>query len=827
MDATKRIYYVSAPCGAGKTRGAVSYIKANISRKNFIVVVPTTLMVEQWSVALAEQGIVAEPITNNTANGHVKRTIIEKQNKFKPQGHVQIITWNAYADLPYRPEHKNIQVIVDEVPQTDKYFPWNISGHIEDLANVLKVERPINDKVSVVEASDRDALELSLMSRGDDVDEIFREFKRHVLSPNRTVFVDSAAYERVFHRHSISPNDYESNRVSFLSMLNPCLLEGVILLGANITASILYHWMTRMHDVRFIEHAQIGIRMEPQFPRKSRLKVYHYFEGETLASKYRFNCVTLSGKKVIDEMDRLAVQVFGDEPFLYVANRNRAPELLKSCPNAMRLPVDSRGLNSYREYDNIYFSAALNREPKHIRMMGDLGLSSKEVYRATACEQAYQAIFRTSLRDKSAQHEITAIVPDFITATYVSGLVGGATITKLDIDHAWSTKALTPMEKKQRARAKKALNKVFESEWVPKTFINVDGRQNDDYQTANTLLEQQGELATLVEFCNDILNEVSPEGGNQVSCYVTFHENLQACEENEHRVIKMTPMEFVRFLKTQWRSVQDDKHSRALFNPGKFCRRQGGSGWRTLVNFQSSSMLVLDFDGGNLSPEQFWVVFGPNAGPGRQLNFALYNSFNRSPEQPNRFHAVIFYRRQAQSIEEHRAVFDGIVRRLEEEGFNTTGMGLDVASATGVQSFYVPCTNRSYPEMAFFESHGVTARALASAVDPSLYARTKLASKSERRTWLQSSSSWSPPDLEPILSSLRGLTSDRHKPLFAAATKLSRAGLSPCEIEAVLIGVLGEEPKIKKKIRDANRSISKYRMIGGGSSGASANNAPG
>lgn len=821
----KRIYFVSAPCGAGKTTAAVGYIKENIGNKNFVVVVPTILMVAQWSKALAEAGVSAEALTSHSRDVRVKRIIIERQNAFQPQGNVQIITWNAYSELAFRPPHKNIQIIIDEVPQTDKFFPWNIADHIEELSNVVSLKKQINDRVSEVCAADVDKLRSHLSQPGDDVDMLFDEFKRHISSPYRAVYVDSAAYERVFNRREICRDNRDFNRVGFLSMLNPCLFEGAILLGANIETSILYKWMTQMHEVKFIEHKEILRRLGPQFPRERQLKIFHFLDGDTLASKYRFDCMTASGSTVIDEMDRRAVELFGDKQFLFVANKKRTAKQLEECDGALRLPVDSRGLNSYSGYDNIYFSAALNREPHHLRMLEDLGLGSRDVYRATTCEQAYQSLFRTSLRDKSAKRMVTAIVPDLTTATYIADLVGDADIEHLEIKHEWKAKALTQTQKKQRARAKKSLEQFLASKCIPISILKESGGQINELELENTPQAKRGELAALVIGEFEGRQRIKREKSNHSPCYVTFHDALTDCEPDQHKLKETTAVAFARFLKTQAKNVVGHKEDRSLFNPAVFSRATEGSGWRTLANFQSSSMMVLDFDDGLLSPERFCEIFGPNSGASRQLNFAIYNSFSRSPEQPNRFHVVLFFSQPARSIHEHRAVFDGVVRRLEDEGFNPSVTGLDPVSSRGVQSFYLPATNRAYPEMAFFEAYGVTARELGSAIDPSLYAKTKLA-PSTRRARPVELIGVSDAGVEKILNECRKLKSDRHKPLFQAALNLQRFGLTPSQIEVKLMDVFGADKKIKKKISDANKSLARYRSRHGQSAKLGANNSP-
>jgi hypothetical protein len=45
-------------------------------------------------------------------------------------------------------------------------------------------------------------------------------------------------------------------------------------------------------------------------------------------------------------------------------------------------------------------------------------------------------------------------------------------------------------------------------------------------------------------------------------------------------------------------------------------------------------MLVLDFDNGALSPEQFVEIFWTKAGRAGKRSFIICNTFSRSPEEP-------------------------------------------------------------------------------------------------------------------------------------------------------------------------------------------------
>ena len=75
-------------------------------------------------------------------------------------------------------------------------------------------------------------------------------------------------------------------------------------------------------------------------------------------------------------MDRLALDTFGSAPFLYVKNKDRksTPCSTAGQQTAIPVPVVAHGLNTDEQHTNIYFSAALNREPKHFEMLKSLRL---------------------------------------------------------------------------------------------------------------------------------------------------------------------------------------------------------------------------------------------------------------------------------------------------------------------------------------------------------------------------------------------------------------------------------------------------------------------
>jgi hypothetical protein len=229
--------------------------------------------------------------------------------------------------------------------------------------------------------------------------------------------------------------------------------------------------------------------------------------------------------------------------------------------------------------------------------------------------------------------------------------------------------------------------------------------------------------------------------------------------------------------------------------------------------FKQSSFLLLDFDGGNLSPEDFERIFWMTAGRGLKRSFVICNSFHRCAATPNKFRVVMFYKRPATSLEQHKAVYKAIVARLEEHGFTAESSKLDPQCKTGVQSYYLPCTNGDHPKWAFFAARGTKTRDLERcAIDPITFGKTAVVSRPVPMVTFNSVDA--PPasrdQIDAVLAHLRSVTTERNQAVFDAAKTLCRLGLSRAEVEAELFWAVGSKHKMRKKVLDALSSLTTY-----------------
>ncbi len=783
------IEFVSAPCSSGKTYSATRYVRDRLSDENFMIVMPSLELLRQVHQELTSIGVWATQITSETHPGHVKRRLIEGIRELPDNGQVLLCTWNSYVDLPVMLSEKNLKIIIDEVPKADGFYGWKLPRHLELLEEMLELGPAINGNVAQLLPRDRNRMRKDLILARDDIDELFRPFKRELLSPFRDLFVDIESWERLVVQKRVAEADDDANRLYCLSMLNPTPFRNAILLGANVEDSILHPWLSRYHEVSWVQHSGIASQMREAPKVGHRLTIRHFIDGDRIASKHLLNSLCPGGS-VADGMDRAALDLIGERKFLYIANNDRKSMIVDAHGGACRIPVISHGLNQYQDYDAIYYAAALNREPKHFTMLEALGVSRDVVHTATSCEAAYQAVMRSSLRDPSSSRPVLAIVPDQKSANWLANLTGANASTRIELNCLEKSTPFTQSERDRRHKAKRKLDTIIATKQLRNSFSSNNSSHYEEFMHEKLL---------------DLTGKQTPP------VFVTFHD-LYAKSEDDHEVVSLTITEFCSLLKSHSSSVVRKKEDRKLFNPAVFEPAADSDGWRTKGNFKSASFLLLDFDGGALSPEEFIRIFRKDAGYGRKLCFLIYNSYSRSKADPNRFHVVVFLRRNAASVDEFRAVYDLIVDRLEENGITKSAAGLD--NFSGVQSFYLPATNPLNTGMAFFTKHGVNAKELRHTLDPAALCRTAIAqpSRPERASRKRS---YSNDEIDAMVRPLKSLSSGRNRPIFDAARGLMiKLGVEERHAETLLLDVVGSDPSARKKVRDATKSVSRWMQRG-------------
>lgn len=753
---------VSAPCSSGKTHSTCQHIAEQQTRCNWLYVAPSIKLLNQTKIDLEKHGLKPTMVTSETHKHRVAAEIVRHISLAEESGTILMITWQSYQILPFFENRQNWRVIIDEVPQVDSFYAIDLRQHIDELMAYVQLGETVNETLATVIPVDEGKLKRCL-NRPDDLTKTIYSFLSDVLSPCRDVFVDLKTWTDFGERRKFGKKG-TCTRIYFLSMLTPELFEGNILLGANIEDSLLYQWLSRYHGVPFKNYHPIrrNLRFTEHPPETGeRLRINYLLKDRGYSKYLAGKALGDDGRTWMDGLDKAALKCIGDRRFLYAVNNDYSGQL-RGHPNGIQIPVISHGLNEFMDHNLLYFPVALNRAPRHLSMLNQLGLDDAMIKDSTINEVIYQALMRTALRDPQSEKVVECIVPEYAAAERLARAFGTVPMKWIGDDKFEKKQATTSMQRHRKANAEKRLRRVSPY---------FDGTPLIPTELRKKMAEQDSRRAPLYA--------------------VTFHPTIYDTDEDEFELDHFEPNEFVREMRSLSKNVITDKTSNYMINSTVFVKRNGeDKGFRRKVNFLESSMMILDFDDGDLSIEDFIDIFWKKAGRGNKRSFLIFNSFSRSAEQPNRFRVILLYKVPASCIEAHHAVYDSIVNRLELAGFDEEMSGLDRACRNGVQSFYVPSTNAAHPEWRYFKAFGCTTRDVERhGIEPDKYLLTASKSTPQPTVVKLNPNSTSNPvkSIQDWKNQINAMTSGRRSVVFSFAHALAaHHGLAREQVESHL-----------------------------------------
>ena len=408
-----------------------------------------------------------------------------------------------------------------------------------------------------------------------------------------------------------------------------------------------------------------------------------------------------------------------------------------------------------------------------------------QVRRAESHEMIYQSIMRCALRNEGCNEQIRIVVPDEYSAKRLQYLINGSHINKIGDLDVHKKISLEQNDRNRRCRSRKIINDILFPKKVQNTFSK--------------------------EKCNHIgkLQINGNTGGQHQSWFVTTHKDIKAYEGDQFHKIEINLQDWIKHMRSLAGYPVDRKEDLVLFCPSIFSAKTGTEGYKRQEHFSMASFLGLDFDGGDVGADDFVRVFGSQDSTIGRHSFIICNSFSRSPKEPNRFRVMMFFKNPAKSVVEYNSCFDYIERRLTKSGFASGTSGLDRNSRSPVQSYYIPATNREFPDHAFFDCHWTKTKELALyALDPQLLHCTQLA----QPIYVSSK----PPNdfgmserAQSMKAELAGLSEGRHHKQYLFALELRRLGATDWEIRKHLRECLGTEFRMLEKIEDTIDSLNK------------------
>lgn len=793
QPSSKAVLYVDAECGRGKTYSTCEWIKQGVGMRNQMYVAPTTALLEQTSAHLKKLKLKHTIISHKNVTGSVGKGVIEYLKKCKSSGNILLITWSAYMDLRYFHRRENWAIYIDEIPQVDRFYNPLLPFNHHFLSEFLSIGEPVNEAISKLDVEDQGALRHHL-ERDAWRDEAYRTFHpilSDALSGATDLFVDTASWHRVVEGGKISTL-IDKNRIFFVSMLNPSLFEGATILGANVKKSMLYAWLTGYHGVDFHEHPVIARNLRPPMDLQGRSRI-SYFSGHRWSKSRRDKAFDSGGETILVQMENEIVDLVGQRDFLLVANNDYRGKLSK-LSNAVRIPVVSKGMNEFTEHAVIVHLPALNREPKHTKMLNQLGICSETIAQSTAYETLYQNVMRTALRLPDSDQVVDIIVPSKGEADFLVGMFGEAEVRKIGDVQFTKKKPLTQVQKNKRAA----------SNGVTKKLTAIGNNISKNGYLLSYIINKKG-------------NQFWALRKEETGYFISFSESYFQNGQDDYLITYFHTIEnLVRDLKILSKNPVLEKTEVPVLMSGIYDKRDPRR-WRAKEDFITASMMILDFDSGSVSPEIFEDIFWKMAPSNGKRAFILANTFSRTPENPNRFRVFMPFKQPVKDLDEYQAVYDSIVDRLTEEGHSPEKSGMDDSAKSGAQSFHAPCTNRQFPECHLFVARGCKEKEIGRyAIDPDGYGRTALKPASKIISapvdgYGEMDEATRQAKIEAIkrtyLAIPKGLGQGlRNHGFYQAAWDLADLMTLP-EVEAALIDLAAGEKKMLDRVTDKMKSV--------------------
>ena len=415
-----------------------------------------------------------------------------------------------------------------------------------------------------------------------------------------------------------------------------------------------------------------------------------------------------NGAKIQDRMIQATKELFPCGRFVWHANKSLVDDPFGSP--AERLPNKPHGLNSFAGFDDIVFLSSLNPPTDHFRFLQSRGLSGGEVRGFTYYAEAYQAIMRTSLRDPGNRQPKRILVPDRGLAEYLQDVFPGSRVEKLDIGLVEDVPRMRGRPGKhqsnrervaqQRQRAREQKLKVL-AEQIRLNSPDTVGGEDWGKEGRGRGVENGG--TSRAEISIESSYTIFGTGPPTATIFSSTSSSIPL------GYVSGEIDAFIDFLRKCHERQTNSKAENFLFSPAIFDPNRSAGTNRGKANIAYLRHIVLDFENGELRPEEL-----PNLFLG--LRMVVTNTFSHSSDNP-RFRAL-FPTSEIMTPEVYGLIQGCLADKLEDAGYavdrggkrrngarlsNSRPSGLDWSKTLPTSLFYLPCQAQSSGDSFFHD----------------------------------------------------------------------------------------------------------------------------
>jgi hypothetical protein len=625
-----RIQYCASPCGSGKTKNLVDRACGLVGKHQKVILLQPT-------IELIEKTVQEELLTRTNPPlhqvfhkgrvgvGSVSRSLADELQSENETPRIVFATHQVFPHIKHCGNKSEWHVLIDEELQVVRYKQHRLRQTHFLITEHLDVTQ-VDATYGLVSSKDSRLQEIAKNADEDELLGTLAATALVILNPNWQTFVNVQCFDRM--------KRGEGQTLGFHSILRPQILDGfasVLVVSANFEDSLMFR-LWNQQGVKF--------EADPQFPKGLRY-IQHSngnlvtirYASEQQWSKRRRNMAFGEEKATGEErMIRTAKDMFGSDSFVWHGNKSITGNPFGK--HADRLPNKPHGLNTFANVDNAVFLSSLNPPTDHFHFLKTRGLDGEEVKRAIYCSAGYQSVMRISTRDLDNHQPKLVLVPDRPLAEYLHHQFPDSKIEKIDVGIIDEPKRIGRPRKYSSNREKAAYQRQRANERKIQILREQLRLNSQDMERRRGCDDGEREKETgesRYEICikpYSTFDTLLPPNRLTCSFFQSIHSPtalaIASCETDD---------DLVEMLRRFHEFRSPTKESNYLFSPAIFDLNRAKETKRGRANIAYLRNVVLDFENGELRPEELADIF-----PG--LRMVVTNTFNHAPDRP-RFRVII------------------------------------------------------------------------------------------------------------------------------------------------------------------------------------------
>lgn len=415
----QKIYYVSAPVGAGKSYALLEHINKTTHAAH-IIATQTNAVSDEHASQLPNASLINSEERGTSAWSQLRDQIDDEHS---------VLICNQQVVLNQFGRSIDRHLYMDELPDIHKRLQTRskITGFAKVLLpKIIYITDDTNKSFIQIFPTP----ELDLIARegfgvfsGEDR-ELLEEVAQAARSPHHLVYLEAAPWRFVLAG--------EERKLTFHIITLPSIFrqfEATTLLGANAENSLATLVWTKLGLVEFEPHPMGGNLQYNDLSHKADLVNLYYF-SELAASKTLFDNKEFGGRAKLFGAVRDAVsRMYNGKtpPHIVCFNKDfLKPENIWTLPNAEIISPDSRGINKFKDRTVAICLAALNDTPDTINFFQSVfDISGEKLAAARTYERYSQFFGRTALRDYQSKQTVDLFCFDHEQAMFMQELIPG------------------------------------------------------------------------------------------------------------------------------------------------------------------------------------------------------------------------------------------------------------------------------------------------------------------------------------------------------------------------------------------------------------------